>query len=41
MYHLNDGLYHMLNCCLMDGMSIAQNSDEWYAEWSDKEKEGK
>ena len=22
MYHLNDGLYHMMNCVLMDGMSI-------------------
>ena len=40
MYHLNDSVYHMMNCVLMDGVSLAQNDQEWYAEWLKEENEG-
>lgn len=26
MYHLNDSVYHMMNCVLMDGVSLVNNS---------------
>ena len=33
MYHINDSLYHMMNCVLMDGMSIGGPNTDWYSKW--------